>query len=799
MAITAIPALASGGGEDDFDRDFYSFYSPHADELPSKTNPSIGIIPPKFSSYDLFFTYRVLHQHPLSQAEIIAANEVDQNAYDSGIGEAAQKWLDARKPFVTEKDERYPSQFTYKTLPSEDGSFSFNAYNPCLAPAFEKAVETLHERQKTASPAWLSLWLAGQDTVFKNCSNSYPKTTKSFLPPPLPSDAPTWLVYDHDYQTAAALFYGEEFDRAAEKFQAIANNSASVWQKYGAFMVLRSQLRAITLGQFSDDAVVKLKELSKKFRQLAKTYPPALNISHWIDTLFSPQKRMLELGRSLTAGPINSPETRQDLYDLFYILGYRGDTIADDNFEKLDKNALYAQIPMLYWINQVKSSYYYSQSRWGNFQGDFDYQSPFLKSHPSMGQIAEIMREKSWGEWLKTKDEAWLIPYLMNIENLSVLTKEQNATLLAVPTTSPAWHMINYHYARMLLSAKQSDEAGKIINRALSLQNNQPGKDNFGLSANRPTRNSWMDLKFYNASTEKEFLQAIPRQFSQSAIDYQQANKIDKVKNFDDNAEWRMLSYFPLPKLADFYQRSDVPKLLRDDLVYPILARALMKKDWQLSKTMMDAMIELTQANLNDARKRAAKFIKDYPDRKNTDVEKDSAVINAKNRLNLLKSAVKRLNDADNPEAREVAVALLVIFEPLILSHYTPFPYPRDNSNVIYVYDTPSETDQSKLPPRFLSQAELADRAQEQANFKTEAFTRKWLADHLIPWAKAHPNDPDLPRAFHYYIYRKVGWHVGYVEQNPNDAPRNDSRDAFRLMHKLWPKDPWTKITKYWY
>jgi hypothetical protein len=62
----------------------------------------------------------------------------------------------------------------------------------------------------------------------------------------------------------------------------------------------------------------------------------------------------------------------------------------------------------------------------------------------------------------------------------------------------------------------------------------------------------------------------------------------------------------------------------------------------------------------------------------------------------------------------------------------------------------------------------------------------------VVTWARAHPQDPRVPRALHLAVQAtRYGCH---------DAQTTDlSRQAFRLLHARYPKSEWTKNTPHYY
>lgn len=90
-------------------------------------------------------------------------------------------------------------------------------------------------------------WLDAQDTVFDNCGG--PTSATSKLPDGAPKQLPAILRSDRDYQIAAAYFYEQDWDEAEQRFQTIAQDSSSPWQRIAAIVAVRTKLRRITLSE----------------------------------------------------------------------------------------------------------------------------------------------------------------------------------------------------------------------------------------------------------------------------------------------------------------------------------------------------------------------------------------------------------------------------------------------------------------------------------------------------------------------------------------------------------------------
>lgn len=101
----------------------------------------------------------------------------------------------------------------------------------------------------------------------------------------------------------------------------------------------------------------------------------------------------------------------------------------------------------------------------------------------------------------------------------------------------------------------------------------------------------------------------------------------------------------------------------------------------------------------------------------------------------------------------------------------------------------------SAAPVAFLSPEERARAEQERAKLNALPLGVVWLGQRAMDYVKAHPGDKDgaealalTVRATHYGCYAE------------KDAARKAlSKQAFELLHKLYPKSPWAAKTPYYY
>ena len=106
--------------------------------------------------------------------------------------------------------------------------------------------------------------------------------------------------------------------------------------------------------------------------------------------------------------------------------------------------------------------------------------------------------------------------------------------------------------------------------------------------------------------------------------------------------------------------------------------------------------------------------------------------------------------------------------------------------------DTPAPTPTiDSLRSQLLQRA--AGEQEWQRLMKQAGNAVNYLAAEAIAWSQSHPQDPNVPQALHEVVQA--------TRYGPADGKksREYSKQAFDLLHRQYPKSPWTAQTPYWY
>lgn len=224
VSIVFASTQAVGSG-DPTPRPVYVFADPqNADELAAMAGGRLGIVKGKTTDALLYLNWR-----RLSGLDVHAETAAALNTPCCGSGTQGQTvWLEAHRQ-IPGVDQQY------WIVPERDGP-NYVSIPTCFDDAFETAATTLRDRARrygTASPD-VRAWVEAQDAVFAACSKPVAAL------PALSPTAPAWLRADHAYQEAALALYNSHAEDAARRFAEIAGDRASPWRPLGLYLSARA-------------------------------------------------------------------------------------------------------------------------------------------------------------------------------------------------------------------------------------------------------------------------------------------------------------------------------------------------------------------------------------------------------------------------------------------------------------------------------------------------------------------------------------------------------------------------------
>jgi hypothetical protein len=736
------------------------FVRPHQpDDLAAFAKGKLGLIQPGFDSNEYAVAFRYLNGGSLDKAEqnSVQPPEPDfdrMTPEEWKAYEAAQKaaeestppklWQKARAEYLPSAPA--PNQDIAVDMSSGNFHYQSNFLN-CSDHAFQTATLTIRKRAASwgkSSPTLLD-WIHAQDAVFSNCNG---KDTS--MPAAAPSNSPALLRADRAYQIAAAKFYAQKFDEAAQEFTAIAADKDSPWQEWGNYLAARATVRKAFVeskgaNAFSEDradfdpAVMQQAQQILE-RELASAHPQPSRFDleaelNFIRIRTEPEKRTTEICTGLS-GPTPDPHFKQNLEDLSWILS--------NNVSASFKT----QPPLLTWI-----------AAWRGTAKPQDVYALWQQTHTLPWLVVAIAKADA-------KSDSATIPSLLSAAE-------------AVPITSPAYQTVFYHRVRLLLELNHLDEARALLDPALT-----------ATKSNKPDswRNALLAERLSAARDFNEFLIYAPRTAletgSQAAVDLRAGcqnragialygnttapcPELDHPLTFDDDATTILNEKTPLSRLIEAAQSPILPANLRQNIAIIAWTRAVMLEDAKSAA----ALVPLLPKDLG---------------------------VTAQTTSGLPALVTILRNDGIQPVLNH-GIARVASFNQ--------FDQYSDNGWCA-LGRTPQSSGDNSLPrpvlpqPALFTPTEQQRAAAEYDHLKSLPDSQDLIGQRVLTYAKAHPSDPLVPEALHFTVRAT---RYGCRTYDPNipwdQRPKFQllSKAAFQLLHKNFPNSPWTAKTPYYF
>ena len=748
----------------------------------------LGILWPKFDRRYLVIAYRYLEQRPLTAQErhslgddVVPQVTPPGTPYDPDPPLTA--WLKTRSHVLGLKEVQKIDIQRYQ----RDG---FEEYPNCGDDAFTNASATAISRAQTfgIASAVMREWVAGQDAVFQNCDSAAdlqyyaPKEKRPLaalhLPPPATLDN-ALLKLDRQYQVAAANFYAGNLDTAASDFEEIAREADSPWRKLAPYLMARCYIRKATLGVKDENAFLPEPMQTAEQRlqailgdkSLASVHPAAKKLLDYVEARLHPEQRLHAIAAQLASG--TGENFGNDLFDYTFLL----DRILERVWNAKLKPAMEAHpgapgdasnfgeaLPVNQWRADANNSH--------SFDDLTDWVLTF--------QLDEAQtKEYRLARWQATKSTPWLLSALVTMRAGDPHTAELVRAAAAIGADSPAYETALYHRVRLLEEESKSEQARKLLDTNWArIDKDSPSN-----------RNAFTAQRFAVATSFQEFLRFAPRTLVEA--DYgnyycingtcraQNSSVIEPPPELDlDSVEIFNLR-LPLSLLVQAANGNMLPANLRDQLAARTWLRA--------------AILDDTAA----AHELQAHVIGKFPQ---------------------MRSYIEQYDRADSAQARRFALVFMVTqfpeMEPFVNAlGMSPLVSPGISSGSWWCDDVGADQEhrsyqsafwsnasgtQSKpkvaLPPApsWLTPAEREAGEREWRKLSAIGAAPLYFAPAVLDWAKAHPDDPRVPEALHYFVRST---RFGCVDNSIGPY----SRKAFDLLHLKYPKSEWTKKTPYWF
>jgi hypothetical protein len=506
----------------------------------------------------LFLAYRAIAGNPLSANELVSlqidgwhVGLLSHPAEFDDESDGVAQWHTARQAL----DSSTPMLGVTRT------TANYESYLNCPQNAIATAARTLQQRLAQGGDKWARIWLAGQDQVFANCSPNVGDQTAAEVKKPddLPADAPAWLVKDHAYQLAAALFYAEKYDQARDAFLAIGQDRQSPWQMLGKYLAARCLLRKATLTDIPGaDSSKMLDQAREELVSQVAAYPPAQDLVDWVDMHIHLSDRQVRLEQALAQATLG-PRLPLMLGD--YI-------VAMDKLKPKDMMASTSSL-----------------TKWIGAMGGYDDQFSAQDREAAMSLARDHLGDKP--------NALWLMPLLAQAQGGELHPNELSAAA-AVPASSPAYQTLQYHLARLAIEEGHSELAAPIVSHMLA-----------GAAGpmSTATRNRWLALKLITAGTPEAFYVAAPRQTAdgkpvpQTYTDTPSPPPRTATADHIDDFTARLMRYTPMTEMAAAVKRLDFPPSLRTQTEEVIWTRAVLFGNYKLAESVQSDVVAANQSS----------------------------------------------------------------------------------------------------------------------------------------------------------------------------------------------------------
>jgi hypothetical protein len=369
-------------------------------------------------------------------------------------------------------------------------------------------------------------------------------------------------------------------------------------------------------------------------------------------------------------------------------------------------------------------------------------------------------------EWKKKRTVPWMVaalalpPWNANGELMDEAAK--------VKPDSPGYLTVNYYRAGRLLGAKKMTEARSLLDSVIA---------GMGPTTMASTRNAFLADRMMTARGLAEFLADAPRTVvesgSQAALDLCNGKWWDShgcngripLQQFDADAATSMNVLMPLEMWEDTAESIALPKNLRDAVAWAAWMRAVGLGD--------EAGVKRMSALLPDAVRNTADDGDGFP--------AVLALLRTPGMRPYLEQGVQRsATYASMEEYRD---------------NYWCGRWTDGGGNGGLVSD---DSNAAQAPPHadFLTASEKKQATDEAARLNALPNGTVWMGRQVIAYVKAHPGDKDGAEALGLTVRAT---HLGCSGQSDTNGQKAVSKEAFEMLHRLYPKSAWALKTQYYY
>src|SRR5579859_4587930 len=714
----------------------------------------LGVLRPTYSSDYLIIAYRHLMNLGLnaeSRKAILSDSNSQSNGQFSEMSPAVMAWMEARTHIHGLSKFQSSGQFT--SISKEQ---PYEQFLNCPDNAFTNAARTLDDRigKYGTENTEVKEWVAGQDVVFSNCNATGPGV--------LPNELKTgtaWLKADRLYQTAAATFYGRNFDDAVKLFDAIAADHSSPWSGIAPYLAARAMIRKATLQAGKDqafdktamaDAETRLQKILADPAQ-SKIHDDARRMLGFVRFRTHPAERVAELEAEIVSKTPGA-DFDQNLTD-FLRLTNRGEEAGD----------------LGDWLKTLRRGY---------------------TEHDGKVERESKAAAHAQQQWRENQTLPWLIAALELAQPNDPAAPNLLNDAAIISARSPAYFTVRYEVLRLMIGAGQKKQARKELDSILAQPTLPSGVRNLFVEQRLPLAISFDDFLKYASQVPAAI--GVDENGGES-IPPLQPESNPQPAFLDTYAAKVFAKRLPVDLFSQAATSASLPQSLQRDVALAAWTRAVLLDDIPTATKLVPTIEKIepsVQADLqkfqvasSDAEKKFAAIflILKHPGLK-------PYVVRGENRIEF-SGQPEPLGKID--DLRDNWWCASIGADPAGSNYY-------DYETNEYAEKRPEPPAQFKDPdagfayPDFLSESQRIAAGQQWDQLTKLGTGPNWLAQQTVEWAKAHPADPRIPEAL-YLAVRATRYGCR------NKLTTKYSKSAFDLLHEKYPQSEWAKKTKYYF
>jgi hypothetical protein len=757
-AACAAGALASGASDPED-----TFVMRRFTDVPLEAydKGELGVLLPSYPRVYLYPAWRAI----VLGRDGLRANPTPPGALRQAAGSFVEGWVGPKHPWNRwlEASERFAAR------PKPQGTVHRNVmrgtieqYVNCPDGAFTFAVDTLRSLQQRADadPRRLAAWVQAQDAVFAFCDwDGSDRKPPPPVPEPLAAVEPAAWRQLRDYQIASAHFYNESWAESTRRFEQIAATRGHPMRGWGAYLALRSQLRAAGPAGKGDTDASRAAYARLRDRADRILADPSLQAVHEATraTLRAAQFRFLPRQRldetsALLAQAAADPYRASTLGDWRRLMNQVLDDGPPKEVEAMDA-ALRGRHAYIDWMRTLQ--------RCGFAHASVDPPQAVCKAE----------RAHALERWTRTggpEKRAWLLAALTLAEALTPALEKAAAE---VAPEAPEYLSVQYQLARLYRLGGQPQRTRDIAQAALGSQRLAAARSNsaFVLFAQE---------RFATATSRDDAVPWLQREL-RWAIDEDTGEAVP----YPDRRHAIRLAADGLAWVNQKLAVSELLALARDPRLQPDIRAGIAIAAWMRADLLGQQAAAADAARIVAADARLAHTAAAY-------LQAGNAA--ARRHVLLLASLRKGLTpDVESHGLRDAQAnrSWATDSDQPVAGMWCAIGGTPDTRPAP---DPWSPRAVEQVPPTPDLSADKSARDRELAALGRLKTATGVVGDHVLARARTHPDDPELPWLLHVVVQSTRG---GCLDKDS----RTLSRTAWQLLHRRFPGSEWARKTPYYF